>query len=188
MAEGGVPTKYGPRKIGEEAFAAQQATKRLTTESGVVYGKRKGGSTTSAFDELKAGLYDLKVDEVVARVARITDPKELAAAHAMERSNPSHKEGRKGVLNAIEERKGELAIAAAGGTPETNEDEDEAADVADLREILEADPSKLDALIDAELAEGAPRPEALELFLEFEGQREGGARESVLKLLVQDAE
>lgn len=32
---------YGPRKIGDEAFAAQQAAKKLSAREGVVYGKRK---------------------------------------------------------------------------------------------------------------------------------------------------
>lgn len=182
-------TLYGPRKLGEKAFQAQQDQKVMTSPGGVVYGSRKGGpGAPGPFATLKEKLYDLKVGEAKALIQKVADPKELAALHALERSHPSYDAGRKGVMDAIEERQGELGIAAAGGEPNTDEsDEDEPTAVDALRAQLEEDPDALDALIEAELAEGEPRAEALELFRETEQARDE-PRDSVLELLDQAGE
>lgn len=189
-------TTYGPRKLGKKEFQAQQDAKVMTTESGIVYGKRKGGGPgAAAFTTLRDSLHSFKVDEVVERLVGVSDPQHLQALHAIERSNPDYTDGRKGVLNAIEERRGELIIEDAGGEPETKtppeagqdggegagEGEPDEAIVA-LRAKLEEGPGAFDDLLTEELSAGEPRPQALTVFREIEAAREE-PRAQVLELI-----
>lgn len=43
-----VKTLYGPRKIGAEAFAKQQAEQKLSTRANTVYGSKKGDPAPTA--------------------------------------------------------------------------------------------------------------------------------------------
>src|SRR5690606_40057441 len=101
--------------------------------------------------------------------------------------------------NACEERLGELKVPspseglermpAQPEEPQAKEpgpfDGDELVDVHEVRKILEERPELLDAAIEAEFRAGAPRREAIELFLEREQVRAGGPREEVVHLLSQ---
>lgn len=228
-------TTYGRRKLSAEAYAAQARKKKVTSASGNVYGSRKGGPrgarastlTTAAaagrspaFVELVEGLHDNPIGWAKERIIQLQTPEEVRAIHAIERTNPQHEDGRKGVLNACEERLGELKVpdpseglARMPVTPTTAQDEDPADDtepetpapdgeepddeepgpfagdelleVEEVRAILEEQPELLDAAIDAEFRAGAPREEAVRLFLEREQVRAGGPREEVVSLLEQ---
>lgn len=212
-------TAYGRRKLNPEAYERQQALKRVTSASGVVYGSRKGdpgpartrgasaptaAGASPVLAELVAGLHANSVAWAKQRIAKLQTPEEVRAVHAFEQTNP--KGARKGVLNACEERLGELKVPspseglermpaqpeepqASEGEPQAKEpgpfDGDELVDVHEMRKILEERPELLDAAIEAEFRAGAPRREAIELFLEREQVRAGGPREEVVHLLSQ---
>lgn len=217
-------TTYGRRKLSAAAYQAQAARKKVTSASGNVYGRRKAaGSRTGrastvataaaagaslVLAELIEGLHVNSVAWAKERILQLQTPEEVRAVHAFERTHPQHHGGRKGVLNACEERLGELKVespseglarmpaapaaqdeAAPDGEPPAGEprpfDGEALLEVDEMRAILEEQPELLDAAIEAEFRAGAPRAEAIALFLEREQVRAGGPREEVVHLLSQ---
>lgn len=62
-------------------------------------------------EPLTAGaLYEMSVDAIREYLPRVEDPRVLEAIHAWERQHPNYTPGRVGVLNAVEERRGELEV------------------------------------------------------------------------------
>lgn len=54
MAQDAQATQYGPRKLGKEAYAAQQERQKRTSRDGTtVYGSRKAGAKRPEYHELK---------------------------------------------------------------------------------------------------------------------------------------
>jgi len=212
-------TGYGRRKLSAEAYKRQQERKKVTSASGVVYGSRKGdpgpartrgasaptaAGASPVLAELVAGLHAHSVAWAKLRIAKLQTPEEVRAVHTFEQTNP--KGARKGVLNACEERLGELKVPspseglermpaqpeepqASEGEPQAKEpgpfDGDELVGVHEMRKILEERPELLDAAIEAEFRGGAPRPEAIAVLLEHEETRAAGPRDEVVHLLNQ---
>lgn len=105
-------TRYGPRKIGEEAFEEQQAAKVRSSRGGTVYGPRKmegaagGGEVeTVATDELP-DFDELSIADLEAALAE--DPAILDAAIDAElaREDGPRKGGSRVLLAAELEREG----------------------------------------------------------------------------------
>lgn len=208
-------TAYGRRKLDEASYAAQQAKKNVTSPGGVIYGRRKGGGesaaavTPSLFEELRAGLHAKPIGWAAERIARLENALELQALHALEQDNP--KAPRKGILNLLEERLGELGIenpstAAPKPSPATPEKaegqgagEGESTgeggenpfagelllDVDFMEQVLTTWPDLLDDAIDAEFRHGTPREDAAALLSRIENARKGGPRPEVIRLLEQ---
>jgi hypothetical protein len=60
--------------------------------------------------------YTLNADEAIRALRRVDDPGELDRLHDRERAHPRYEGGRSSVLDAIEERRGELALRAPEST------------------------------------------------------------------------
>ena len=209
-------TAYGRRKLNPEAYERQQALKRVTSASGVVYGSRKGdpgpartrgasaptaAGASPVLAELVAGLHAHSVAWAKERIVKLQTPAEVRAVHVFEQQNP--KGARKGILNACEERLGELhvdhpspGLERQPAEPEADDEPPTATDpvnpftegtvaIEDLKAILEQNPELLDAAIEAEFRGGAPRPEAIAVLLEHEETRAAGPRDEVVHLLNQ---
>lgn len=210
-------TRYGRRKLSAEAYARQQGKKKVTSASGIVYGSRKGGprkpaaadaGRSRAARELADGLYNNPVPWARERILGLASADEVRAIHALERAHPEYDGGRSGVLNALEERLGELRVddpkpglarqsvqgveeeADGEGEGEESVEEDSpfAGDllpVSEVRGLLEQNPELLDDAIQTELRDGVPREDAVKLFIELEQKRAEGPREDVVRLLEQ---
>lgn len=67
----------------------------------------------AAFDDLRAGVLENNVQWAKARIVKLERAAHVAETHALEATNEKPAGGRKGVMNALEERKGELALPNA---------------------------------------------------------------------------
>lgn len=113
-------TRYGPRKLGEKAFAEQEESRELESRSGTVYGPRKGGSGGQDIGAtLDVRTHELAVGPAGKLIAGIEDTAELDALALGEQAHPKYDGGRAGVLDAITARQEELAEAAGGEDGDT---------------------------------------------------------------------
>lgn len=112
---------FGPAVIGEEEY--EEERKKYDKGKAVfgpavtdqhfgpaVVDKPKTPAPSGDFD-----LHELNAKEAKKAIAAVTDPDDLDRLHAYERQHPKWTGGRVGVLDDIEERKGELT------TPESSE-------------------------------------------------------------------
>jgi hypothetical protein len=71
--------------------------------------------------ELLLDTHALNGTDAVAQIKALqATPEQLKAIHEHEKKHPTYENGRRGVLNALEERLGETRVAMAGGEPNTD--------------------------------------------------------------------
>lgn len=114
-------TLYGPRKLGEEAFAAQQARQKLSSRGATVYGSRKqdpspGAPGTPAPGNRADNPYTLyadqsgdnylSIDELKKRLAEKPDDLDLAIQAELDMTEP-----RKGAVRHF------IELEEKAGTP-----------------------------------------------------------------------
>lgn len=93
---------FGPAVVDDEAAEADHAAKEIAAAIGYDY---EHGSVANKF-----WVWDQNTKNMLAIVKRLRDHALLKAIHEVEKQNPKYPGGRTMVLNAIEDRVGEIHI------------------------------------------------------------------------------
>lgn len=157
--------RYGPRKIGEEAFEKQQAEKVRSSRGGTVYGDRKMNPEPPG--------------EEPSEPEAEADPDIEPDADAEVETDST--EG--GPEIAPEGEAGPDTEPDNPFNPEGDEDGSGYTTLEELTATLEEDPSLLDLAIDAEKArEDGPRKGAVRLFTELELEKDEPREDVIVEL------
>lgn len=146
---------FGPRKIGKQAFADQEAEEKLATSSGVVFGVRKGNVAAAP---VTPEAPDPNSDDA-KEPAPPADPATPAPGADNTEMNPE----KKPAANPFIEGDGLVSISK-------------------LSSLLEENPGQFDLAFSAEMAQGQPRVGATKLLLKLE-KATPSPRTTVLKVL-----
>lgn len=92
-------------RVPGDAFPAHQVATMLANG-----GLRRASDPVEDDDTLAQMVHASTVEENARIIRGVTDPAELDLLHIAEQAHPRYPGGRFGVLDAIEERRGELAI------------------------------------------------------------------------------
>lgn len=204
----GSGTRYGKRKLDEEAHAAQEETKVAASRGGTVYGKRKldAGRAPVAPVETELNAASARLREVLEAREALPDigtgsnggvvkDDLLRAAVAvgvtqdeLDGKAPATETGEGGENGAQEGGEGEAPADTPGVRAADAQARPSGADadangyvsLDELKIALDADPGLLDKALEYEKRRPEIRGGAIRLFLQTEHAREGGPRAEVI--------